>query len=110
MGTIFHNYKQLMQITKDEDITIAEDPLKEESVSLLVNKPEGKVLFYRYSKKWYGFIYALHKEDRLILLKMILEVCSYNECNINIINIQDGSVNLMNLFKYFSILIYKTVN
>jgi hypothetical protein len=51
MGAIFHNYKQLLQITKDEDITIDEDSLKEELVSLLENKPEGEILFYRYSKR-----------------------------------------------------------
>ena len=87
IGAIFHNYKQILQITK-EDITIDEEPLKEELVSLLENKPEGKILFYRFSKKWHGFLYFLHKEDRLILFKMILEVCSYNECTINIINIR----------------------
>src|SRR4051794_27425750 len=56
---------------------------------VLENKPGGKILFYRFSKKWQGFLSALHKEDRLILLKMVLEVCSYDECAINIINTQD---------------------
>jgi hypothetical protein len=44
MGAIFHNYKQLLQITK-EDTTIDENSLKEELVSLLNCKPEGKILF-----------------------------------------------------------------
>jgi hypothetical protein len=57
---------------------------------VLENKPGGKILFYRFSKKWQGFLSALHKEDRLILLKMVLEVCSYDECAINIINIEDS--------------------
>jgi hypothetical protein len=72
--------------------------LKEELTSLLENKPEGKILFYRFSKKWQGFIYALHKEDRLILLKMVLEICSYDERAINIINIQDSQSSIDFLF------------
>ena len=34
MGAIFHNYKQLLQITK-EDITIDEESLKDDLESLL---------------------------------------------------------------------------
>jgi hypothetical protein len=56
---------------------------------LFEDNPECKILLYKYSKKWYGLIYALHKEDWMILLKMVLEIYSYNECNINMINIQD---------------------
>src|SRR3954453_13101018 len=44
MGAIFHNYEQILQITK-EDTTIDENSLKEELVSLLNCKPEGKILF-----------------------------------------------------------------
>jgi hypothetical protein len=51
-------------------------------------------LFYRFSKKWHGFTYSLHKEDRLILLKMVLEVCGYDECALNIINIQDSQSSI----------------
>jgi hypothetical protein len=49
MGAIFHNYKKILQIAKDED------SLKEELVSLLETKPEDKILFYGYSKKWHAF-------------------------------------------------------
>ena len=88
IGAIFHNYKQLLQLTK-EDITFDESSLKDDLVSLLETKSEGKILFYRYSKKWHGFLYSLHKDDRLILLKMILDLCSYNEDVIKVINRQD---------------------
>ena len=71
MGAIFHNYKQLLQITKEDNV-IYERTLEYELTSLLETKYEGKILFYRYSKKWHGFIYSLHKEDKLILLKMVL--------------------------------------
>ena len=60
-----------LKITK-KDTAIDERTLKDELTSLLENKPEGKIMFYRYSKKWYRFLYSLHKEDRLILLKMTL--------------------------------------
>ena len=97
MGAVFHNYKQLLQITK-EDTAIDERTLEYELTLLLETKPEAKILFYRYSKKWHGFLYSLHKEDRLILLKMILEVCSYDECTMNKINIQDSQSNIDFLF------------
>ena len=89
MGVIFHNYKQLLQVSKEEDIRVNGDSLKKEIISLINNKPEGKILFYRFSKKWHGFLYALHKEDRELLLKMILGICSPDECVCNIINTQD---------------------
>jgi hypothetical protein len=79
----------LLQITK-EDTVIDDRTLGYEMTSLLETKPESKIMFYRYSKKWHGFLYSIHKEDRLILLKMILEICSYDEYTINIINIQDS--------------------
>jgi hypothetical protein len=104
MASIFHNYKHLFQMTK-EDITIDEDSLNEGLASLLETKPEGKILFYRYSKKWHGFIYSLHKEDRLILLKMILEVCNYDECTMNIINIQDSQSSIDYFFFLLSMLL-----
>jgi len=50
MGAVFHNYKQLLKITK-EDTAIDEDSIKDDLILLLENKPEGKILFYRFSKK-----------------------------------------------------------
>ena len=35
MGAIFHNYKQLLQITKEDDITINVESLKDDLESLL---------------------------------------------------------------------------
>jgi hypothetical protein len=96
MGAICHHYKQLLQITK-EVISINKDSLTDELVSLLETKPEGKVLFYRFSKIWYNFIYSLHKEDRLILLNMILEICCYSESVSSTLNIQDPQSNINSL-------------
>jgi hypothetical protein len=88
MGSLFHNYKVLMYENK-EDNAVNMDSLKEGLLSLLDTKPEGKILFYRFCKKWRGFLYAIHKEDRELLLKMILEVCSYSEEIYKTINIED---------------------
>jgi hypothetical protein len=104
MGAIFHNYKHLLKITK-EDTAIDEDHLKNELASLLESKPEGKILFYRYSKKWHGFLYSLHKDDRLILLKMILDLCSYNENVSKVINTQDFQLPIDYFFFLLSMLL-----
>jgi len=45
------------------------------------------------------------KEDRLILLKMVLEVYSYDECAINIINIQDSQAPIDYFFFLFGMLL-----
>jgi hypothetical protein len=104
MGVIFHNYKQFLKITK-EDNAIDERTLEYGLTPLLETKHEGKVLFYRFSKKWNGFLYSLHKEDRLILLKMILDLCSYNENVSKVINRQDFQSPIDYLFFLLSILL-----
>jgi hypothetical protein len=103
MGSIFHNYKQLLQTSKEYDKG-NENSLKEELASLINDKPDGKILFYRFSKKWHGFLYSLHKEDRESLLKMILEICSHDECVSNIINTQDFQSPIDYLFFLFAII------
>jgi len=58
IGAIFHNYKQLLQITK-EDIVIDESTLEYELTSLLENKPEGETLFCRLVKvAWVSVLYS----------------------------------------------------
>ena len=104
MGAVFHNYKQLLHITK-EDTVIDENSFEAELISLLETKPEGKVLFYRFCKKWHSLVYTLHKEDRLILLKMVLEVCGYDEDISRIINIQDFQAPIDYLSFLFALLL-----
>lgn len=77
-------------MTKEEDVAIDDEYLDGELVSSLVGTQEGKKLFYIFCKKWRNFLDSFDKEDRLILLKMILEVCSYNEGVSNMINPQDS--------------------
>ena len=100
MGYLFRNYKALLEISKEE----GEGDKADEGVttnktkSLTENKPHGKILFDRTSKKWRGLIDALHVEDRRILLKMILETCNYNEyCNM-VINSGDSEHPIDYLF------------
>jgi hypothetical protein len=61
MSVFFHNYKQLLQVSKDEDKSI-EDSLKKEIISLINNKPECKILFYTFSKKWHVFYMRFTKK------------------------------------------------
>jgi hypothetical protein len=110
MGAIFHGYKQLLQITKEDTAKLDESTLKYELISLLETITEGKILFYRFSKKWHGFFTVLHKEDRLILLKMVLEVCSYNGHAINIINIQDSQASIDFLFFLLAMILQQKRN
>ena len=89
MGDLFHNYKTLLQNIKEIN-KINENLIKEKEQSLLFEKLQGEILFDRTCKKWHGLIDSLHKEDRELLLRMILDVCNYNEDKNKIINIQDS--------------------
>ena len=85
--------------------TIDEQSLEAELVSLFENNPEGKTLFYRISKKWHGFLYSLHKEDRELLLKMIIDLCRYNEGICDIINFHDFQSPIDYLFFLFAMIL-----
>ena len=86
MGSIFHNYKTLLQNSKVNN-KIDDYIITQELTLLTKNKPQGKILFDRTCKKWHGLIDSLHKEDRELLLKMILDICNYNEDYNQMINI-----------------------
>src|SRR5215208_1295191 len=72
MGDVFHNYKTLLDISGEND-EVNEDVITNEIKLLSKNNPHGKTLFDRICEKWQGLIYAMHMEDRHLLLKMILE-------------------------------------
>ena len=102
MGSLFCNYKALLEIGKEEkegeEDKVNEDTITNEAKSLAENKPHGKVVFDRTCKKWQGLIDSLHREDRHLLLKMILETCNYNEnCNM-VINEGDSKYPIDYLF------------
>ncbi len=104
MGTLFHNYKTLLQILKKEDIQIDENSINEKLTILTENKTEGKLLFDRTCKKWHGLVDSLHKEDRELLLTMILEICNYDEYSNTIINNQDSN-SFIDFFFFLSAII-----
>lgn len=110
MGALFHNYKTLLEIQKekaaewgnlDNDITIESEPQLRLSAD---NKPHSKILFDKTCEKWQGLIDSFHKEDKKILLKMILEICSYSESCSKIINDIDSESCITYLF-FISLLI-----
>ena len=110
MGALFHNYKTLLEIRKEKaaewgnlnnDITIESEPQLQLSTG---NKPHGKILFDKTCEKWQGLMDSFHKEDEKILLKMILEICSYSESCSKIINDIDSESCITYLF-FISLLI-----
>jgi hypothetical protein len=90
MGAVFHNYKTLLDYSREEEDKVNEDVITNEIKLLTEDKPYGKTLFERTCKKWQGLIDALHRKDRHLLLKMILETCSYDEYSNMIINSEDS--------------------
>jgi hypothetical protein len=110
MGALFHNYKTLLEIHKEKaaewgnlnnDITIESEPQLQLSTD---NKPHGKILFDKTCEKWQGLMDSFHKEDKKILLKMILEICRYGESCSKIINDIDSESCITYMF-FISLLI-----
>ena len=77
-------------MTKEEDVVIDNEDLGPKIKSALNGTEEGKKLLYRFCKKWSEFLDSLDKEDRLLLSKMIVEVCSYKEGVSNKMNIENS--------------------
>lgn len=111
MGTLFHNYKTLLEIHKEKaeggglniNITIESEPQSQLSID---NKPHGKTLFDKTCEKWQGLMDSFHQEDKKILLKMIFEVCSYSESCNKIINDIDSESCITYMF-FISLLIHQ---
>jgi hypothetical protein len=110
MGALFHNYKTLLEIHREKaaewdnfnnDITIESEPQLQLPTD---NKPNGKILFDKTCEKWQGLMDSFHKEDKKILLKMILEICIYSESCSKIINDIDSESCITYLF-FISLLI-----
>lgn len=64
------------------------------------NIPYGKLFFVRSCKKWKGLIYALHNGEGKLLLKMISEICQYNEYFSSTINKKDLKSNVTLFFTW----------
>ena len=74
MGALFHNYKTLLKLCKDKD-NVTEESIEQKLVVLEREKPLVKALFDNTCERWRGLIYALHKDDRERLLKMLVDCC-----------------------------------
>ena len=74
MGALFHNYKTLLKLCKEED-NVTEDSIKQKLVVLEREKPLAKTLFDKTCERWRGLLYALHKDDREQLLRMLVDCC-----------------------------------
>ena len=105
MGSLFHNYKTLLEISEENE-EVNEDIITNEIRLLTESKPHGKTLFDRTCKKWQGLIDALHREDRQLLLKTILEICNYNEC-CSMVTYSEDSESPIDYFFFLTAIIHQ---
>ncbi len=97
MGALFHNYKTLLEMDK-EDMESEESTTKK-LILLERQCPIAKVLFDKTCERWHGLLYSLHKEDRELLLKMLVECCqSLNECTAKTVMDTDSESSMSFLF------------
>ena len=73
MGALFHNYKTLLKLNGESRLN--EDTLLKKVSELGRKKPLVKILFDKTCEKWCGLLYALHRDDREHLLKMLVDCC-----------------------------------
>ena len=71
MGALFHNYKTLLNLNNENKLT--EDSILKKVSELEREKPQVKILFDNTCNRWRGLLYALHKDDREQLLRMIAD-------------------------------------
>ena len=54
---------------------LSEDSIKQKVAGLEREKPLAKMLFDKTCERWRGLLYALHKDDREQLLRMLVDCC-----------------------------------
>ena len=74
MGALFHNYKTLLKLCKQE-VNVTEESIKQKLVLLEKQKPLAKELFDKTCERWRGLLYPVHKDDREQLLGMLVDCC-----------------------------------
>ncbi len=84
MGALFHNYKTLLKLNNES--RLSEDSIQQKMVLLEREKPLAKALFDKTCERWRGLLYALHKDDREQLLKMLVDCCN---------SLGDGAAKIM---------------
>jgi hypothetical protein len=73
MGALFHNYKTLLKLNSES--RLSEDSIIKKVAALERQKPLAKAMFDKTCERWRGLLYALHKDDRERLLKMLVDCC-----------------------------------
>ena len=80
MGPLFHNYKTILKLNNES--TLSQDLILKKVAGLEREKPLAKALFDKTCERWRGLLYALHKDDREQLLRMLVDCCN---------NLDDGA-------------------
>ena len=86
MGALFHNYKTLLKLNGESKLN--EDLILKRVPGLEKEKPQTKIFFDKTCERWRGLLYALHKDDGEILLRMIVDCC----CD----GLDDGTAKVVN--------------
>ena len=73
MGALFHNFKTLLNLNSENKLS--EDSIEQKIAELEREKPLAKMLFDKTCERWRGLLYALHKDDRELLLRMLIDCC-----------------------------------
>ncbi len=73
MGALFHNYKKLLKLNSEN--MLCEDSILKKVAELERQKPLAKALFDKTCERWRGLLYALHKDDRERLLRLLVDCC-----------------------------------
>jgi hypothetical protein len=74
MGALFHNHKTLLELVKEDNVV--EEPIIQILVNMERQKPLAKALFDKTRERWRGLLYALPKNDREKLLRMLVGCCN----------------------------------
>jgi len=75
MGALFHNFKKLLMLCKEENM-VNENSINQKLVVLERETPLAKVLFDNTCERWRGLLYALHKDDREKIPRMLVDCCN----------------------------------
>jgi len=99
MGALFHNYNTLLKLNNES--RLSEDSILEKVAELERQKPVAKTLFDKTCERWRGLLYALHKDDREQLLRMLVDCChSLDEgvAKMLIDKVSENSISVLFLF------------
>jgi hypothetical protein len=103
MGALFHNYNLLLKLCKENKLS--EDSINRKLVFLERENPFSKMLFDKTCERWRGLLYALHKDDREQMLRMLVDsCCSLDNGAAKIIMDNDSKPSISALFLFCLVL------